>query len=345
MYVDCHCHFTTVPAALLDWRERQVAAFERSGKQLSPDELAIDDAELCEAIAGGQLHLQREWGIDTTLLSPIAGQMAHHVGDADTSLIWSRLCNDLVARVCRMFPGKFVGVCQLPQSPGAPIDQCVAELERCVLELGFVGCNLNPDPSDGYWVAPAITDEYYHPLYERMAALGVPAMVHTSMSCNPVVHGTCAHYLNGDTTAFMQLCLSDLFDAFPDLRLIIPHGGGAVPYHWGRFRGVLQDRGRPDPATIMGQNVFFDTCVYWQAGMQLLVDTVPSANLLFATEMIGAVKGVDPPTGRRYDDTRSLLAGLQGLSEDERAAISGGNALRVFARLGQALADRGDLVS
>jgi len=61
-----------------------------------------------------------------------------------------------------------------------------------------------------------------------MVALDVPAMVHVSGSCNPNFHHTGAHYINGDTTAFMQFLTSDLFKDFPTLRFIIPHGGGAV---------------------------------------------------------------------------------------------------------------------
>lgn len=339
MYIDCHGHFTTVPAAVKDWRDRQIAEFERSGARISPEELSVSDDDLRAAIENGQLPLQRERGTDVTLFSPIAGKMAHHYGDEETSVTWSRLANGIIARVCDLFPQSFVGVCQLPQSPGAPIDACVDELERCVTELGFVGCNLNPDPSDGYWRAPALTDEYYYPLYERMVQLDVPAMVHTSMSCNTSVHGTCAHYLNGDTTAFMQLCLSDLFQTFPTLRLIIPHGGGAVPYHWGRYRGVMQDLGRRTPEEMIGDNVFFDTCVYWRPGLQLLCDSIPTSNILYASEMIGAVRGIDPETGHRYDDTRFLLDSIT-LGDDARAAITGANALRVFGRLEQVLAQR-----
>ena len=54
-------------------------------------------------------------------------------------------------------------------------------------------------------------------------------MVHVSASCNPNFHGTGAHYINGDTTAFMQFITADLFKDFPALKFIIPHGGGAVP--------------------------------------------------------------------------------------------------------------------
>ena len=340
MYIDCHGHFTTVPDAVKDWRDRQVDAFECSGARVSADELSVSDDELRAAIENGQLPLQRERGTDVTLFSPIAGKMAHHYGDLETSVTWSRLANDIIARVCALFPENFVGVCQLPQSPGAPIDACVEELERCVTELGFVGCNLSPDPSDGYWQSPALTDELYYPLYERMVELEVPAMVHPSMSCNPAVHGTCAHYLNGDTTAFMQLCLSDVFTTFPTLRLIIPHGGGAVPYHWGRYRGAMQDLGRPSPEELIADNVFFDTCVYDRRGLALLTQTIPAANILYASEMIGAVRGVDPETGHRFDDTHYLLDSID-LADDARAAITGSNALRLFGRLERVLAGRG----
>ncbi|WP_254205608.1 amidohydrolase family protein [Nocardia alni] len=333
MYVDCHAHFTSVPQALKQWRNRQIDEIERHGRHMPAGGPDISDSELARALSGGPISLQAARGIDMTLLSPIAGLMAHHYGDQETSVVWSRLSNDIIHRACGLFPDRLVGVGQLPQSPGESIDASVAELRRCVNELGFVGCNLNPDPSDGYWRASSITDPYYYPLYAEMVELGVPAVVHASMSANPAVQGTCAHYLNADTTVFMQLCQSDLFREFPELRLILPHGGGAVPYHWDRYQGVMYDQGRGDLLDIIGDNVYFDTCLYGQRGMQLLVDTVPAKNLVFASEMIGAVRSTDPATGRRYDDTRTLLEEVAGLSETGRAAIASGNALRVFPRL------------
>ena len=337
MLIDCHGHFTTAPAALDAWRKRQIAAFEDSGARVSPGELEIGDEEIRAAIAGGQLKLQDERGVDVSLFSPTAGKVAHHYGDEQTSLVWARVCNDLIARVCGLFPGRFAGVCQLPQSPGEALASSVrasaTELQRCVEELGFVGCLLNPDPSDGYWQAPPLTDRVYYPLYEKMVELDVPAMIHVAMSRNPALQGTCAHYLNGDTAAFMQLCQSDLFTDFPTLKLILPHGGGAVPYHWGRYRGVMQDLGRPPLEELVLNNVFFDTCVYHKRGLELLLDVIPAGNILFASEMIGAVRGVDPQTGHRYDDTKYLLDSIETLSDTDRKAIYGDNALRVFPRL------------
>ena len=147
----------------------------------------------------------------------------------------------------------------------------------------------------------------------------MPAMVHVSASCNPNFHATGAHYINADTTAFMQFLTADLFKDFPTLRMIIPHGGGAVPYHWGRYRGLAQDMKRPLLADLIRHNVFFDTCVYHQAGIDLLLKIVPADNILFGSEMVGAVRGIDPETGHYYDDTKRYV---------DAAAISDATARR-----------------
>jgi 4-oxalmesaconate hydratase len=82
--------------------------------------------------------------------------------------------------VVQLFPDRLAGVCQLPQSPGVPIDRSSGELLWCVRELGFVGCNLNPDPSGGHWTSPPLTDRSWYPFYEAMCELDVPAMMHVS---------------------------------------------------------------------------------------------------------------------------------------------------------------------
>jgi 4-oxalmesaconate hydratase len=170
-----------------------------------------------------------------------------------------------------------------------------------------------------------------------MVELDVPAVVHVSMSCNPNFHGTGAHYLNGDTTAFMQFLTSDLFKEFPTLRFVIPHGGGTVPYHWGRYRGLAQDMGRPPLDELLLGNVYFDTCVYHQPGIDLLVDVIGSDNILFASEMLGAVRGVDPQTGRNFDDTRPYIENAKQLSDGDRARIFEANARKVYPRLAKHL--------
>src|SRR5260370_25130520 len=148
-----------------------------------------------------------------------------------------------------------------------------------------MGCNRTPDPSGGYWKAPPLTDRWWYPLYEKMVELDVPPMIHTSGSCNPAVHHTGAHYINGDTTAFMQLITGDLFKDFPTLKLIIPHGGCALPFHWGRYRGLALNNQRPPPDEMMKNNVGFDTRRYHQPGIDLLTKVGPIAKILFSSEM------------------------------------------------------------
>ena len=86
----------------------------------------ISDDEIRESIELNQLKLQRERGADLTIFSPRASAMAHHIGDEETSRDWTRASNDLIKRVVDLYPDNFVGVCQLPQSPGVPVAHSVA---------------------------------------------------------------------------------------------------------------------------------------------------------------------------------------------------------------------------
>lgn len=339
MIIDCHGHYTTAPQQLQDYRDAQIAHFKDPSNP--PPNLAhISDDEIRETIENNQLRALRERGADMTIFSPKASAMAHHVGDEQVSKTWTRINNDLIHKVTTLFPDNFIGVCQLPQSVNVPIKNSIEELERCVLELGFVGCNLNPDPSGGNWSGPPLTDKAWYPFFEKLVELNVPAMIHVSGSCNPNFHATGAHYLNADTTAFMQFLQGDLFRDFPDLRLVIPHGGGAVPYHWGRYRGLADMLKRPPLTEHIMRNVYFDTCVYHQPGIELLFKVIDVENILFASEMFGAVKGKDPETGHYFDDTKRYIDALE-LSDEDRKKVFEGNVRRVYPRLDEALKAKG----
>ena len=225
--------------------------------------------------------------------------------------------------------------------PGVDPATCIPELVKCVEQFGNVAINLNPDPSGGHWTSPPLYDRHWYPLYEKMVEYDIPAMVHVSTSCNACFHTTGAHYINADTTAFMQLLQGDLFKDFPTLKFIIPHGGGAAPYHWGRYRGLAQELKKPLLTEHLLNNVFFDTCVYHQPGIDVLTKVVPVKNILFASEMIGAVRGIDPETGFHYDDTKRYIEASTQLTADEKRAIYEGNARRVYPRLDARLKAKG----
>jgi 4-oxalmesaconate hydratase len=339
LIIDVHGHYTTTPAAHKGYREAQLARLaDLSLPEPAPAD--IGDDEVRESIELNQLRLLRDRGGDLMIFSPQASSMEHHVPDPATAVAWARACNDLIHRVTELFPEHFAGACQLPQTPGGSLDDSIAELRRCVEELGFVGCNLNPDPSGGHWTSKPMTDEYWYPLYEALVELDVPAMIHVSASCNPNFHALGAHYINADTSAFMQLVDGDLFADFPTLRFVIPHGGGAVPYHWGRYRGLADRLGRPPLDEHVMRNVFFDTCVYQHAGIDLLLEVIDVDNILFASEMLGAVRGVDPETGFYWDDTKRYVDALD-LSADDRKKVFELNARRVYPRLNARLTAAG----
>ena len=333
MIIDCHGHYTTAPKELGDYRDAQKKALEADPLAVGEKGvLSISDDQIRDSLESAQLKLQRERGTDVTLFSPRASWMGHHIGNEHTSKFWTEHCNELIYRITGLYPENFVGVAQLPQSPGVDVANCVAELERCVNEFGFAGCNLNPDPSGGYWSSPPLGDRYWYPLYEKMVELDVPAMIHVSAACNPCFHTTGSHYLGADTTGFMQLMTSNVCRDFPTIKFIIPHGGGAVPYHWGRFRGLADMMKLPPLDELLMNNVYFDTCVYHQPGIDLLLNVIPADNILFASEMVGAVRGIDPETGNYFDDTKRYIDNSK-LNDGDKKKVFEDNIRKVFSRL------------
>ena len=339
MIIDIHGHYTTAPEPLGAWREQQLAALD-GGAPPPVDGPVITDDQIRESIEPNQLRLMNERGIDVQVFSPRASFMAHHAGNFETSSAWSRHCNDLIGRVSELYPQRFFPSAMLPQSPGVESSTVIEELERCVTEHDIVAVNLNPDPSGGHWTAPPLTDKYWFPVYEKLIEHQLPVMVHVSTSINPAFHTTGAHYLNADTTAVMQLLEGDLFLTFPELKMIIPHGGGAAPYHWGRFRGLAMMLDKPDLEDHLLKNVYFDTCVYHQPGIDTLLEVIPHDNIMFASEMIGAVRTEDPNTGYFFDDTVRYIQNAE-LTDADRHNIFEATARRIHPRLDDRLTAQG----
>ena len=187
-----------------------------------------------------------ERGIDLTVFSPRASAMGHHIGDQAVSTRWTRGQQRPDRPGRRPVPGELhrrLPASAVARRPDRPLraPSCVAASRS----WGSSAATSTPTRAAATGPPPPLTDRSWYPFYEAMVELDVPAMVHVSAVTNPNFHATGSHYLNADTTAFMQLLQADLFTDFPDLRLVIPHGGGAVPYHWGRFRGLADMLGRP----------------------------------------------------------------------------------------------------
>ena len=137
MIIDCHGHYTTTPPQVEAYRNNQRDLLAKDPNHIfEKGDMNISDDEIRESIANNQLKLQQERGTDVTIFSPRASWMGHDLGNASTSRAWTENCNDLIRRVCDLFPENFVPVCQLPQSPETSLENSIAELNRCVLEMG-----------------------------------------------------------------------------------------------------------------------------------------------------------------------------------------------------------------
>ncbi|HEY3868942.1 MAG TPA: amidohydrolase family protein [Actinocrinis sp.] len=333
MRIDIHGHYTTAPPQLDAFRGRQLTDVNKPRKRA----MKIGDEEITASLAAN-FRAMDERGIDLVLFSPRASGMGHDYGDVLTSRYWTEVNNDLIHRVCQLHPDRFAPVCQLPQSPLAPPEAWLPELERCVTELGFVGCNINPDISGGLQpFTPSVADEYWYPLWEKMVELDVPGMLHASSTRNPAMHLNGSHYLAWDHAVVVELAASRVFEDFPQLKLIVPHGGGGVPFQFNRHR-ALHIAQKDAPFEDAVRRIHFDTSVYDPDSLEMMIRKVGSANVLFGTEMFGTAKGADPATGRGFDDVGGMLDELAksgAVTSQDLEAIYSGNALRLFPRLAE----------
>jgi 4-oxalmesaconate hydratase len=327
MIIDVHAHYTQAPPQLDAYRGRQMSALNKPVK----GKLSLSDEVIAQSLKGNLAQMQ-ERGITHMMFSPRASGMNHDVGGELVSRYWSEINNDLIAQVCRLFPQTFSPVCQLPQSPGIGHAGSIEELRRCVNEMGFVACNINPDVSGGLApLTPSLGDEWWYPLWEAMVALDVPGMIHASSTQHPGQHLNGSHYINWDTAAVVELCNSRVFEDFPKLKLIIPHAGGSTPFQFNRQRSLNALRGKR-PFEEMVRHLYFDLAIYDQDSMEMTIRKLGADRVLYATEMFGTAKAVDPRTGLAFDDTVGMVRAIPGLSEADQALIFHGNAQRLYSR-------------
>ncbi|SED32870.1 4-oxalmesaconate hydratase [Rhizobiales bacterium GAS191] len=333
MIIDAHAHITA-PDQLYVWKAGLLSHRGAHGRY-NPDPRVSDDqmlAALNKPTFGTKSHLDqlKEVGTDMQILSPRPYQMMHSERPG-TIVHWYNIAvNDMIAQQCRLFPDVFRGMCGLPQVWGEPIEKSLPELERCVTELGMVGCLLNPDPSEGLATldVPDLGQEYWYPLYEKLVALDVPAYIH-SAGCRTQRHSYSLHFILEETIAVMALIRSNVFKDFPTLKIVVPHGGGAIPFQFGRFHAPALRRG-PEPFRDSLRRIYFDTVLYSEDALAMLIKTVGADRILFGAERPGVGTVKDPATGRWLDDIAPIIQGFSWLAEDEKRQIFEGNARRLF---------------
>ncbi len=334
MIIDTHAHLTG-PADLYDYYRALVAGSGPLGQPKAPQ---ISD-EALEASIQGHLDEVSEVGTDLQLIAP--RPWAIPTGDRREGVVRQITVsiNDTIARVVKLHSDRFRGLAALPQTAGVRPKAAAEELQRCVEECGFIGCKINPDPGEGAVETPHMGDDYWYPLYEKMVELDVPGLIHGGpfrFSREPEL----GYFITEQTVAaYGILRTPNLFKDFPDLKLIVGHGGGYLPYQVGRGRAFrLNEIARNPDAGLETfdealRHLYFDTVLYSQEALELLIKVVGVDRVLFGSDKPanGSVK--DPITGRSLNDIRPMIEAITWLSPEERHAIYEGNARRVYSRL------------
>ncbi|MEQ6333942.1 amidohydrolase family protein [Sphingobium sp. MK2] len=280
-------------------------------------------------------------GTDFQMVSPRPFTMLHSRG-ARLVDVWTRWTNNAIAQQVRLAPDRFMGMAGLPQVPGQPIERVFPEMDRCIKELGFNSILINPDPSEGMGHVPPMGDSYWYPLYEKMCEYDVPALIHAASCCNG--RETYAnHFITEHSIALLSMIKAGVMQRYPDLKIIVAHGGGSVPYQIGRWRaerGSFPDLGKGSIKGKMNEGsgtfddalrVFhFDTCLHAPESVEFLIKVVSPDCVCFGTERIGSGSQINPDTGRSYDDMKPDIEAMGFLNEADRFKIFEGNARKLF---------------
>jgi 4-oxalmesaconate hydratase len=196
---------------------------------------------------------------------------------------------------------------------------------------GFRRLPAESDPTEGDAAPPpGLGDPFWYPLYEKLCELDVPALVHSASSCHPRESYT-LKFINEESIAIISLMESRVFEQFPNLKLIVPHGGGAIPYHMGRFRAWAVRRGGMSFDEKLRQ-LHFDTCTYDRNALELLFKTVGPDRVLFGTEKPGTGSAKDPASGLDFDDLKPVIESIDFLSDQDRRNVFECNCTRLYSR-------------
>ena len=331
--IDCHAH-VSAPAELWAWKASLVShrgAHGRGGLKFSDDEIrAAVEKKRFEGGDRSHMAFLDEVGTHVQCVSPRPFQMMHSEKPAKIVQWFHEEVNNVIHRQALLYPDRFVGIAGLPQPAGEPLTMAIAELTRCV-KLDFKGCLINPDPYENSGTkAPPMGDRFWYPLYEKLCELDVPGHIHATGSHHPEREPYTLHFINEETTAVFGLVNSDVFKDFPGLKIVVSHGGGAIPFQLGRFEASSARKpGGPLFSEAM-RRLYYDTVLYTEEALRLLVKVVGADRCLFGAECPGVGSARNPQTGRTYDDIMPLIRDADWMSAADKSAFLADNARKVF---------------
>jgi aminocarboxymuconate-semialdehyde decarboxylase len=323
MTIDVHSHF--FPERFLRALEREGPSYgvrveERDGVLVlwnTPRQSARIGAVFYDV--GERLAALERWGItlQALSLSPPMLYWAPAPLAADLAAVF----NDELLAICRDHPDRFVALATLPLQD---VEAAVAEAERAVR----AGCR-------GLYVGTNVNGRYLHeeeffPLYEAACRLGVPVFTHPLNNAGEERMGRW-HLANAvgnpseTALAAAGLILGGVLERFPDLRVVLAHGAGSLPFLIGRLDHAYRVREEcraaiPKPPSAYLGRLYADTITHHDRALRFLVDTLGAEQVLLGTDHPYDMADADP-VGR--------LARV-GLSGADREAIRAGNAARLL---------------
>ncbi len=321
--IDVHGHMSTPPAfrgAIANW------VSQNTGPSNHGEFPKISDEQM-ETAQKRHLDMLDDHNIDYQLISPRPIAMWHWMRP-HLQYDWAHFTNDTIAQIVRLHPDRFGGIAQLPQNRDLDTSHVIEELERAVKELGFFGALINPDPA-GDRMTPGMHEKYWYPLYEKAQELDAVLMIHPSISYDRRWEIVPANYqMNNVVEEYVAMQLLEhgrVFDDFPNLKVFICHGGGAL------HRFIEQDyhRGQRD----LTKNLWFDSCVLERNMLEAMIKQKTPKRVLFGTEAPGSGGAKRPETGRPSDDLVPVISEFDFLTEEDKAAIFYSNAFDAVPRL------------
>ena len=229
------------------------------------------------------------------------------------------MSNDGIAQMVARYPARLRGMATLPmQDP----DAAITELERVVKEHRFKAVEMGTSVEGEQLAAPK-----FRPVLKTIEQLGCFIFTHP-YTC--AAKGAMDQYEMGNTVGYpldstlmaAHLMASGALDDLKRLRILIPHGGGYVPYQIGRFanahkyRPAASTHTRSSPYDLL-RRFYFDALTHDPRSTRHLINVVGADRVVI---------GTDNPFNMGYDDPLGMLDATPGLTPEGREAILSGTA-------------------
>ena len=323
MIIDAHAHTNggnlgNYKAGLLSSRALARGGFRQNEEQLK------------HAVDNHIKTIMDDVGTDIQFISPRPFQLMHSETPTKIVHYYTEASNDVDAMTVKIAPTRYRAVASLPQVPTEPVSTWLPELDRCVNDLGMIGLIINPDPTEGMGIYPGMGEESWFPLYEKMVELDVPGLIHSATTKNPYDYYQ-NYFITTETSCILQMTEHKVFDTFPNLKIIVAHGGGSIPYQIGRWRSNFGRMMGIDFDEAL-RKFYFDTGLYNVESLELLFKLVGTDRCMFGTENPGTGTYRWPKTGKMLDDTKPLIESIDWLTDQDRKNIFEDVARKVFTR-------------